>query len=326
MRLRSSIGVGSSSARTPPSCKKRGRDSLAPGAVPPITALPDDVLVLIFNEIYQPKDLIQALVSRDCPGHRINTILKQHPMRRIWLLTNQFGLRLSDFNEHDASRLLSMAPGALGVALCFVDGTISLGRGPSPGSMAEPPRDEDRYDEIGHDEDLSGEIQLIHTSRGYEESPDIDLLTTFDGAPWRRRGATGLVYSPERLCEEIREHGNWIYPWVGDRRLRYDLFKHTAKPQRIVFFSGHGAPAEYCVNDAPEDPCTTVTSGFPGLYWGWETGDDDDGGAVVCARPAAGAPCDAPLWGLYSSKLFSTRREVWLAAKREEEGKNSELP
>ena len=238
-------------------------------------------------------------------------------MRRIWLLlTDQFGLRLSDFNKDDASRLLSMPPGALGVALCFVDGTVSLGRGPPPGSMAEPPRDEDRYGETDHEEDLSGEIQLIHTSRGCEY-PGKDLLTTFDGAPWRWRGATGLVYSPERLCEEIREQGNWIYPWVGDRRLRYDLFKHTAKPQRIVFFSGHGAPAEYCVNDAPEDPCTTVTSGFPGLYWGWETGDDDDGGAVVCARPAARAPCDAPLWGLYSSKLFSTRREAWLAANRE---------
>ena len=80
------------------------------------------------------------------------------------------------------------------------------------------------------------------------------------------------------------------------------------------------------VNDAPEDPRTTVSFGFPGLFWGWETGDDDDGGAIVCARPAAGAPCDAPLWGLYSSKLFSARREAWLAAKREEEGKNSELP
>ena len=86
------------------------------------------------------------------------------------------------------------------------------------------------------------------------------------------------------------------------------------------FFSGHGAPAEYRVNDEPEDPCTTVTSGFPGLFWGWEMGDDDDGGAIVCARPAAGAPSDAPLWGLYSSKLFSARREAWLAAKREEEG------
>ena len=174
-----------------------------------ITALPDEVLVLIFNEIHQPKDLIRALVaSRDYSGHRINTILKQHPMRRIWLLlTKQFGLRLSNFNKDDASRLLSMPPGALGVALCFVDGTVSLGRGPPPGSMAEPPRDEDRYDETDHEEDLSGEIQLIHTSRGCEY-PGRDLLTTFDGAPWRRRGATGLIYSPDRLCEEIREQGN----------------------------------------------------------------------------------------------------------------------
>ena len=154
-----------------------------------------------------------------------------------------------------------------------------------------------------------------------------DLLTTFDGAPWRRRGATGLSDTwerlRERLFEEIREHGNWIYPWVGDRRLRDDLFKHTAKPQRIVFFSGQSAPAEYRVNDEPEDPCTTVTSGFPGLFWGYD--DDDGGGAIVCARPAADAPCDAPLWGLYSSKLFNARREAWLAAKREEGKKSRQL-
>ena len=55
---------------------------LAPHTLAPITALPDDVLVLIFNEVHQPKYLIQALVSSFCPGHRINTILKQHPMRR----------------------------------------------------------------------------------------------------------------------------------------------------------------------------------------------------------------------------------------------------
>ena len=292
----------------------------------PITALPDDVLVLIFNEIHQPKDLIQALVSMGCPGHRINSILEQHPMRRIWLLlTKPFGLRLSNFNERDASRLLLMPTGALGVALCFGDGTASLGRGPSPGSMAEPPQDESRYvtdSVMGNDEDLSGEIQLIHTCRGCEDDPGMDLLTVFDGAPWRRRGASGgvIIDSREQMLDEIREQGNWSYPWVGDMKLRDKLFKHTAKPQRIVFFSGHGNnPAESRVYDVPDDPHrgATVTYGFPGLYWGWEAGDDDGGGAIVCARPAAGAPCHAPLWGLYSSQLFSDRREAWLAARRE---------